>query len=350
MMTRPTIMKAVVFQEHGGVDRLQYEDVTLPVCKPHEVLVRVKACALNHLDIWIRQGIPAYQIPLPHISGSDVAGIVERVGEQVTAPSPGQAVFVSPGLSCWRCDFCLSGRDNLCPSFKILGAQENGGYAEFVTVPALNVIPIPHGLGFEEAAAFPLVSVTAWHMLFPLAGLRPGETALIMGGGSGVGCMAIQMAKLVGARVITTVGSDEKMAKAKNIGADSVINHTLENVADRIKSLTEGKGVDVVIEHIGLQAWNHCVMAMAKGGRLVTCGATTGGEVALDLRAVFSRQLVFKGSYMGTRAELQTAAQLIGRGQLRPVVDRVFPLAEARAAQEHLLNRRVFGKVVLSVA
>ncbi|MBI4400920.1 MAG: zinc-binding dehydrogenase [Nitrospirae bacterium] len=342
-------MKAVVFHQHGGPERLRYEDVEPPRISPHEALIRVKACALNHLDIWIRQGIPSYQIPLPHISGCDVAGVLEEVGQEVAGFAVGDRVFASPGLSCWRCEMCLAGRDNLCPSFKILGAQVNGGYAELVKVPVLNVIPIPGALTFEQAAAFPLVSVTAWHMLFSLAGLRPGEEVLVMGAGSGVGSVAVQMAKLAGARVITTVGSDEKLPKAKALGADEVINHAKENVMKQVKSLTDGRGVDVVIEHIGPEVWDQCLLSLARGGRLVTCGATTGGEVKLDLRYLFSRQLTLKGSYMGTRAELVQAAALMGQGRLKPVVDQVFPLKDARAAQERMLSRAIFGKLVLAV-
>ncbi len=342
-------MKAVVFHEHGGTDRLRYEEAEPPRIGPHEVLVRVKACALNHLDIWVRQGIPAYRMSLPHISGCDVAGILEEVGKEVTGLKVGDRIFVSPGLSCWRCNQCLSGRDNLCPSYKILGAQVNGGYAELVAVPGVNAIPIPGTLTFEQAAAFPLVSVTAWHMLFTLAEVRPGEEVLVMGAGSGVGSIAVQMAKLAGARVITTVGSEDKIEKAKSLGADAVVNHTREEVAGRVKALTGSRGVDVVIEHIGPSVWDQCLASLAKGGRLVTCGATTGGEAKLDLRFLFSRQLTLKGSYMGTRSELVRASTLFEQGQLRPVVDRVLPLQEARAAQELMLSRKIFGKLVLAI-
>lgn len=342
-------MKAVVFYEHGGPEQLRYEEVERPRIRAREVLVRVKACALNHLDIWIRQGIPSYHVPLPHISGSDIAGVVEEIGTEVTDVKVGQPVFVSPGLSCWRCDMCLSGRDNMCRTYQIIGAQVQGGYAEFVKVPAVNVIPIPSGLSFEEAAAFPLVSVTAWHMLFSLAGLRPGEDVLVMGAGSGVGSIAIQLVRAAGARVITTVGSEDKISKAKALGADDVINHSKENLAERVKAWTNGRGVDVVIEHIGPAVWEQCLGALARGGRLITCGATTGPEVRLDLRYLFSRQLTIKGSYMGTRTELLEATKLIAQGKVKPVVDRVFPLQEARAAQEWMLDRKVFGKIVLAI-
>lgn len=340
-------MKAVLFRAHGGPDKLSYEDLPMPAIGPDEVLVRVKACALNHLDIWIRQGNPAYPMPMPHVSGSDVAGIVEQVGAQADHVTVGQRVFLSPGISCWKCEPCLAGRDNFCRSYSLLGAMMHGGYAEYVKVPFRNVMPIPENLSFEQAAAFPLVSVTASHMLFAQAGLQHGETVLVMGGGSGVGTMAIQMAKLAGARVITTVGSDDKIPKAVILGADAVINHAKENVAERVKLLTEGHGVDVVIEHIGPEVWESCLASLAKGGRLITCGATTGAEVKLDLRYIYSRQYTIKGSYMGTRAELVKAAELMGQKRVISVIDRTYPLQEARAAQEQMLSRKFFGKIIL---
>jgi len=342
-------MKAVLFRQHGGPDKLSYEDLPTPTIGSEDVLIRVRACALNHLDIWVRQGSPAYPMPLPHVLGSDAAGVVEQVGAQVDSVTVGQRVFVSPGISCWNCEQCLAGRDNMCRSYSLLGAKMHGSYAEYLKVPFRNVLPIPENLSFEQAAAFPLVSVTASHMLFALAGLQHGETVLIMGAGSGVGMMAVQMAKLAGARVMTTVGSDDKIPKAVILGADAVFNHAKEKVAERVKLLTEGRGVDVVIEHIGPEVWDTCLHSLGKGGRLVTCGATTGGDVTLNLRHVFSRQLTIKGSYMGTRAELVKAAELMGRGRLMSVIDRTFPLQEARAAQELMVSRKFFGKIVLTV-
>jgi 2-desacetyl-2-hydroxyethyl bacteriochlorophyllide A dehydrogenase len=342
-------MKAVLFREHGGPDKLSYEEMPTPQIGAEEVLVRVKACALNHLDIWVRQGNPAYPMPLPHVSGSDIAGVVEAVGGQVEGLPAGQRVFVSPGISCWRCEACLAGRDNFCRTYSLIGAMMHGGYAEYVKVPFRNVLPMPENLTFEQAAAFPLVSVTAAHMLFALAGLQHGETVLIMGAGSGVGSMAVQMAKLAGARVITTVGADDKIPKAVVLGADAVINHAKEKVADRIRLLTEGRGVEVVIDHIGPEVWDSCLASLAKGGRVITCGATTGAEVKLDLRQVFSRQFTIKGSYMGTRAELVKAAELMGQKRLMAVIDRTFPLQEARAAQQLMMSRKFFGKIVLVV-
>jgi 2-desacetyl-2-hydroxyethyl bacteriochlorophyllide A dehydrogenase len=342
-------MKAVLFRQHGGLDKLSYEDLPIPTIGLDDVLVRVKACALNHLDLWVRQGNPAYPMPFPHVLGSDVAGIVEQVGSNVDSVTVGQRVFVSPGISCWKCEYCLAGRDNFCRSYSLLGAMMHGGYAEYVKVPFRNVLAVPETLSFEQAAAFPLVSVTASHMLFALAGLQHGETVLIMGAGSGVGMMAVQMAKLAGARVLTTVGSDDKIPKAVILGADAVINHAKEKVVDRVKLLTEGRGVDVVIEHIGPEVWDSSLESLAKGGRLITCGATTGGDVKLNLRFVFSRQLKIKGSYMGTRAELVKAAEMMGQGRLISVIDRTFPLQQARAAQELMESRKFFGKIVLTM-
>ena len=340
-------MKAVIFREHGGPEKLVYGEVPQPVIGPGEVLIRVKACALNHLDIWIRQGNPSYPISLPHISGSDIAGVVEEVGVQVEGVIVGDRVLVSPGVSCWRCEFCLTGRDNLCQSYSLIGGKMHGGYAEYLKVPFRNILPMPENLSFEQAAAFPLVSVTASHMLFALARVQHGETVLIMGAGSGVGSMAVQLAKLVGARVITTVGSDEKIPKAVILGADAVINHAKEKVADRVKLLTEGRGVDVVIEHVGPEVWDACLRSLTRGGRLITCGATTGAAVQLDLRHIFSHQLTVKGSYMGTRAELVKTVELMGQKRLIAVIDRTYPLSDAQAAQEQMLSRNFFGKIVL---
>src|SRR5947208_15683586 len=312
-------MKAVVFHQHGGPEQLRFEEVEPPRIQPDEVLVRVKACALNHLDIWIRQGIPAYQIPLPHIGGCDVAGVVERVAGESTGLQPGDRVFVAPGLSCWRCEFCLSGRDNLCISYRILGAQVDGGLAEFVKVPALNVIPIPSALSFEQAAAFPLTGVTAWHMLFSLARLQPAEDVLVLAAGSGVGSMAVQMAKAAGARVITTVGSDDKVAKASGLGADVVLNHTRESIADGVKRATGGRGVDVVIEHIGPATWEQSLRSLAKAGRLVTCGPTPGPGGPIGPRHLYQQQTTVMGPCMGTRHELRSVAKWIGEGAMRGV-------------------------------
>jgi len=340
-------MNAVIFRQHGGPEVLEYTDVPDPTVGTGHVLVRVKTCALNHLDLWIRQGIPAYHMTLPHISGCDVAGIVERVASGVTHLRTGDRVLLAPGLSCGQCVWCRAGEDNLCVSYRIRGAGTDGGYAELISANATEAIPIPAALSFEEAAAFPLVFLTAWHMLVTRAKLKAGETVLVHAAGSGVGHAAIQIAKHLKATVYTTVGTDAKIPKANALGADAVINYQREQFEERVKVLTQERGVDVVFEHIGPQTWEASVRVLAKGGRLVTCGATSGPSVPLDLRYVFSRQLTILGSLMGTRAELEQVAQLVGQRALTPVVDTVFPLREARVAQERLLSRDVFGKLLL---
>ena len=340
-------MKAVVFRRHGGPEVLEYADVPDPSCGPGEVLVRVKACSVNHLDLWVRQGIPAYRTTLPHISGCDVAGVVERVGTGVTRPALGDRVVLAPGISCGQCDWCRRGDDNLCASYRIRGSGSAGGYADYASARAADALPIPAGCSFEEAAAFPLVFLTAWHMLVGRAKLSAGERVLVHAAGSGIGHAAVQIAKHLGASVYATVGSDAKVPKAKALGADEVIQHRREHVEERVKALTQGRGMDVVFEHIGPETWESSLRSLAKGGRLVTCGATSGPSVSLDLRYVFSRQLSVLGSMMGTRAELNTVAERIAAKQLRPVVDTAFPLSQARAAQERMLARDVFGKLVL---
>ena len=340
-------MKAVIFRVHGGPETLEYTEVPTPRPGPGEVLVRVKACSINHLDLWIRQGIPAYPIQLPHISGCDVAGVVDEVGPEVEGVQGGAKVFITPGLSCFQCAWCRAGQDNLCQSYGIFGAKTDGGYAEFAKSRSSDLIPIPNGVSFEEAAAFPLVFLTAWHMLITRAVLKAGETVLVHAAGSGIGHAAIQIAKHVGATVYTTVGSEAKIPKAKALGADEVISYQREDFEKRVQQLTGGHGVDVVFEHTGAQTWERSLRVVKKGGRLVTCGATSGPSVPLDLRYVFSRQLTILGSMMGTRAELLAITQLIGQRQLKPVIDTVVPLREARQAQERMLNRDVFGKLIL---
>lgn len=342
-------MKAAIFKEFGGPDKLIYEDVPIPQIGRDEVLIRVRACSINHLDIWIRQGIPAYKLTLPHISGCDIAGIVEAVGEDIdrSRVRGGDRVIVAPGLSCFRCANCLSGMDNLCESYRIIGAQVDGGYAEYTKVSGINIIPMPEGISFEEAAAFPLTFLTAWHMLIGRAGLSPGEDVLIIAAGSGIGVAAVQIAKLAGARVIATAGTDEKIERAKGLGADEVINYTKGDFAGKVKEITDGRGVDVVFEHVGPATWDKSIASLAKNGRLITCGATTGPEVKLDLRYIFMRQETIIGSIMGTRKELLQITRLIGQRRLKPVIDSVYPLYEARQAQERMLSRENFGKIIL---
>ncbi|MEK6683058.1 MAG: zinc-binding dehydrogenase [Nitrospirota bacterium] len=340
-------MKAVVFHEHGGPEKLVYQDVPTPLPGEDEVLIRVRACSINHVDIWVRQGIPAYKTAFPHISGCDVAGLVEAIGKNVTGINRGEKVFVAPGLSCFRCAYCLSGQDNMCIAYKILGAHANGGYAEYVTVPAINVLTMPNTLRFEDAASFPLAFLTAWHMLITRAELKAGQEVLVLAAGSGIGTAAIQIAKLAGAWVVAAVGRDEKLAKARTLGADEVINYQREDFSNKIREFTGGKGVDVVFEHVGPETWEKSLTSLAKNGKLVTCGATSGPEARTDLRYIFSRQLSILGSMMGTRSELLEVTKLMEIGKLKPVIDSVFPLKEARKAQERMLERNHFGKLIL---
>jgi NADPH:quinone reductase-like Zn-dependent oxidoreductase len=340
-------MKAVVFHEHGGPEKLVYQDVPTPTPGEDEVLIQVKACSINHVDIWVRQGIPAYKTVMPHISGCDVAGFVEAVGPNVTGINRGEKVIVAPGLSCFRCAYCLSGQDNMCIAYKIVGAHTNGGYAEYINVPAINVLPMPGTLRFEDAASFPLAFITAWHMLITRAELKAGQEVLVLGAGSGIGTAAIQIAKLAGAWVIAAAGRDDKLEKAKALGADEVIHYRREDFSNKIREFTGGKGVDVVFEHVGPETWEKSLTSLAKNGKLVTCGATSGPEAKTDLRYIFSRQLSILGSMMGTRSDLLEVTKLIEIGKLKPVIDSVFPLREARKAQERMLERNLFGKLVL---
>jgi NADPH:quinone reductase-like Zn-dependent oxidoreductase len=342
-------VKAILFHQHGGPEVLKYEDVPDPQPRPNEVLVRVKACALNHLDIWVRQGLPNVSIPLPHIPGSDVAGEIAKIGSEVTTVRPGQKVVLAPMVTCGKCPACIVGLDNRCRQATNLGYMIDGGCAEFLRILEVNCLPYPENLSLEEAAAVPLVFQTAWHMLVTRAQLQPGEDVLILGAGSGVGTAAIQIAKFLGARVIATAGSDEKLEKARQLGADHVINHKSQKIRDEVRRITNKRGVDVVFEHVGTATWDDSVASLALAGRLVTCGATTGYDAKIDLRFLFSRQLSLLGSYMGAKSELHTGMKLVAAGRLKPIVDRIFPLGEAAAAHAYLESGRQFGKVVLKV-
>src|SRR5437660_4770431 len=340
-------MKAVIFERHGGPEVLHFIEVADPQIKANEVLVEVRACALNHLDVWVRTGLPGIKIPLPHILGNDVAGVVRVVGELVGWVKAGDEVMVQPGVSCGHCAECLAGRDNMCDEYDIIGYRRHGGYAELVAVPGVNVIPKPKALSWSEAAALPLVTLTAWHMLVARAQVQPGEDVLIHAAGSGVGSIGIQIAKLRGARVITTASSDEKLAKARELGADEAIDYTRDDWPKEVKRLTQGRGVDVVFEHTGETTWAGSILSLKKGGRLVTCGATSGFDAGTDLRHVFYRHLTILGSMMGSKADLLTAMKFIESGQIRAVIDRTLPLAEARKAHELMEDRAQFGKLVL---
>ena len=341
-------MKAVIFERHGGPEVLKLTEVADPQIKANEVLVEVRACALNHLDVWVRTGLPGIKIPLPHILGNDVAGVVRVVGELVGWVKAGDEVMVQPGVSCGHCAECLAGRDNMCDDYDIIGYRRNGGYAELVAVPGVNVIPKPKDLSWPEAAALPLVTLTAWHMLVTRAQLQPGEDVLVHAAGSGVGSLAIQIAKLRGARVIATASAEEKLSQARELGADQTINYTRDDWPKEVKKLTNGRGVDVVFEHTGATTWPGSILSLKKGGRLVTCGATSGFDARTDLRHVFYRHLTILGSMMGSKAELLAAMKFIESGQIHAVVDRALPLAEARQAHELMEDRAQFGKIVLA--
>jgi NADPH:quinone reductase-like Zn-dependent oxidoreductase len=343
-------VKAIVMQEHGGSSVLQYVDCPEPAIGANDVLVQVRACALNHLDLWVRRGLPGVAIPLPRIPGSDVAGEVAKIGADVRSVKVGQKVVLAPGVTCGHCPACIAGKDNRCREFTNLGYKVDGGCAEYVRCPEVNCMPYPESLDWTHAAAVPLVFLTAWHMLVNRAELQPGEEVLVLAGGSGVGMAAIQIAKFFGARVIATAGSEEKLAKARQLGADEGINHATMEIDKEVRKLTGNRGVDVLIEHVGTATWEKSVKSLAPGGRLVTCGATTGYDAKLDLRFLFSRQLSLLGSYMGTKDELRTVLKLVAQGRLKPVVDKVFPLAECGAAHEYLEQGKHFGKVVLSVS
>ena len=340
-------MKAVVFHEFGGVEKLKYEDFPDPKPGAGEVLVRVKACALNHIDIWQRQGLPG--VNLPHISGSDIAGIVENFGAGVNGIKKGDEVIISPGISCMKCEKCLNGDDNICSQYNITGYRNNGGYAEYVAVPETNVVAKPKKLSFEDAASIPLVFITAWHMLVNRGGIKPGDKVLVHAGGSGVGIAAIQIAKLFGAFVITTAGSDEKIEKAKSLGADEVINYKKQDFEQEVKRITKKQGVDIIVEHIGPEVWEKSIKILAKNGRLVTCGATSGPVTNIDLRYLFSKHLSILGSYMGRKNELLEALKFVESGKLKPVVHKIFALRDAAEAQQEMLDRKNFGKIVLRV-
>jgi len=340
-------MKAVRIHEFGGPEVLKYEDIPDPQLRKDQVLVRVRACALNHLDLWVRKGLPG--IKLPHILGSDVAGEVVEAGEYITEMKPGTRVLLAPMVFCGHCEACNSGRQNFCPEFSVLGAGVDGGNCELIAVPRVNVIPIPDSLGFVEAASVPLVFLTAWHMLVGRAGLKAGQTVLVLGAGSGVGSAAIQICKMLSAEVITTAGDEHKLAKARELGADHTIDHYKQKIGDEVRRITNKRGVDIVFEHVGQATWKESLKSLKPGGTLVTCGATTGYQGDLDLRFLFSRQLTLLGSYMGAMGELDEVVKHVFAGKLKPVVDRTFPLAEARAAHEYLEHSEQFGKVVLTV-
>ncbi len=341
--------EGILMHETGGPEVLQWGSFELPEPGPREVRVRVRAVALNHLDVWTRRGLPSLKYEFPHRLGSDVAGEIEALGPGARGVAVGQKVMVNPGLTCGVCDRCLDGDDNLCNKYRIMGENAQGGYSRHVNVPDTNIVPMPEGLSFTDAASFPLVSITAWQMVMRRAEVKIGQTVLVQAAGSGVSSMAIQLCKLMGARVIATTGTDEKARRARELGADDVINYTTHDFLAECKRITNKRGVDAVIEHVGGDVFTKSIVAATRGGRVVTCGATSGFLPTVDLRQIFFRQVQVLGSTMGRKSDLLRVASLIAEKKIRPVVDRVLPLREARKAHEALEARQAFGKIVLQV-
>ncbi len=343
-------MQAVVLREHGGPEVLREEQLPIPQPGPGEVLVRVRAVALNHMDLWVRKGGPAFKLEYPHRLGCDMAGEIAGAGPSANIPtdlSIGTRVMVYPGISCGNCAACLSGRDNFCRLYRLMGENAQGGYSEYHVVPRTNVLPIPSTLSFANAAAVPLTFVTAWQMLVRRADVKLDEWVLVHGAGSGVGVAAIQIAKLFGARVIATASTDAKLARARALGADETINYATEDFVPRVKAITEKRGADVVIEHVGGENFAKSILATRHGGRIVTCGATSAFFSNIDLRHVFFRQLSLLGSTMGSKADLHAILPHVLSGRLKPVVDRELPLSQAQEAHRALEAREAFGKIVL---
>jgi crotonyl-CoA carboxylase/reductase len=349
-------MKAVVFEEHGGPEVLNYTDIPEPEPKPYEVLIEVKAAGANFNDIWARRGMPGMKVIFPHVSGSDVSGVVKALGSEVTGSGFGSSslevgdeVVVHPGLSCRTCDFCVTGQEFFCRQFRIWGFQSgpnDGGHSEYVTMPAVNVLPKPKNLSFEEAASMPLVLETSWRMLVSRAKIQPGEHVLIWGGVGGLGTMAIQICRMFGANPIPVVGGAEKVAKAEQLGAVNVIDRKSQDVLAEVKAITNRAGADVVFEHSGEETWPTSMAALRWGGRIVVCGASTGFAAVTDLRFLWNKQQNLLGSHLSNKAELSAALKAVEAGKIKPVIDQVMPLSEVGKGQALMEQLKVQGKVV----
>ena len=335
---------------YGGVEQLSYEDAPEPkLAQSDEVIVQLKAAAINHIDIWNRMGATGIAVPMPHILGADGAGIVAEVGSNVANVKAGDRVCLYPPTGCGECEYCLTDRDFMCFRLRVLGERLEGTYAQRVKLPAQNCFPIPADYSFEEAAAFPLVFITLWRMLVTNAEVKPGETVLIIGIGGGVASASLQVAKKIGARVIVTSGSEEKLARAKNLGADHGIHHGTQDFVAEVRRLTGERGVDVVLDCVGGEVWRKSLACLARGGRLVTCGATAGGQALDDIGAICSKELKIYGSTLGSRDEFRLLINFLNAAKIRPIIDSVFPLREAAAAQRYVEEARQFGKVVLEI-
>jgi NADPH:quinone reductase-like Zn-dependent oxidoreductase len=342
-------MKALAFKEFGGPETLALQDVADPTLRPDHVLVRVRACALNHLDLFVREGIPALKTPLPFWTGCDIAGDVVEVGAAVTGVRTGARVVVNPNLTCDRCEFCRAGESSLCVRYGILGEHLPGGMAELVAVRGDRVLALPDAISYEDAASFVLTNMTAWRMVVTQGQLRAGQDVLILGVGGGVSSTAVQIAKLCGARVFVTSSSDDKLERARQLGADVGINYAREDWAKAVFDRTGRRGVDLLIENVGAATWKQSVRSVRKGGRLVTCGATSGPIGETDIRIVFWNQISIVGSTMGNDREFHEVMRLFFDGRLRAIVDEVVPLADGAAAQRRLAEGKQFGKIVLKV-
>jgi NADPH:quinone reductase-like Zn-dependent oxidoreductase len=343
-------MRAIVMHRRGGPEVLTFEPAfPEPAVGPDDVLIRVRACGLNRVDIFTREGEQGVRPPLPHILGMEVAGDVVALGQSVRGVQVGERVLVPPSTPCGACEWCRRGAANICPNQQVLGRTRHGGYAELVAVPAAGLLPLPAGLSYQQAAAIVVGFGTAWHMLVTRARVQPGETVLVLAAGSVVGTAAIQVAKHLGCQVIATASSDEKLAKAQALGADAVINYAQERFDRRARRLTDGRGVDVVIEHVGADTWQHSVAAVAPRGRIVTCGSTTGRWGNTDLWSLFGKEISLLGSFGATREELLALLPLVVDGVFEPIIDRTFPLEQAADAHRYMAERQQFGKLVLAV-
>jgi len=341
-------MKAAIFREHGGIEQLEIAELPRPVAGTGEVVLRVRAAAMNHLDLWVRRGLPGVNIPLPHVGGSDIAGEVAGFGAGVDGWKTGARVVVNPGLWDGTCEWCLKGEHSLCVNYRIIGEHIDGGFAEYVVVPAANLLSIPDDFSFEEAAAVPLVFLTAWRALITQARLRAGESVLILGASGGAASAGIQIAKLTGAKVYAVTSSEEKAERARRLGADVIINRTVGDFSKEISKQTNRRGVDVVLENTGEKTWEGSLRALARGGRLVTYGGTTGANALTNIPLLFWKQIQIIGSTMGTATEFSTVMRLVWERKLLPVLDRSLPLEQIRLAHEILEAGDQFGKLVLT--
>lgn len=346
-------MKAVVVREHGGLEQLRYEDVAVPEPGPGEVLIRVRAVALNHMDLWLRRGLPEgpgiRPVHLPHVSGGDMAGVVAEVGAGVEQVQPGMSVIVYPGLYCGHCRYCQHGEHSMCLEYEVIGEKIWGGLAEYTVLPAKNLEPMPNGLSFEQAAALPVAMTTAWRMLKTSADLQPGEDVLILGIGGGVSTAALQISKLLGARIFVTSGHDWKLEQAKTLGAVNGLNYHQGPFDEWILDMTDGKGVEVVVDALGANTWPMSIRSLAEGGRLTVCGATTGDRPDISIRELYQHHRRILGAPLGNQQEFRTILHLAGQGKLKPVVHQVLPLQEIQKAHQLLEAGEQFGKMVLLV-